>query len=115
MTTVKRRDLLTACEQLRFVRPVMPMPPLSLCLGLLSDLEGLRTLSSMIGRRVWTTVKLSLQVVGRKFCLRSRRTLSLRDPNAERKAARNLAKKSNNIVGKLGVGELLDCFIKDKA
>ena len=75
--------------------------------------RSVKPLSSIIGTRVWTTVKLSLQVAGRKCCLRSRRTLSLRDPAIERKAAHNLAKKSNNIMGKLGVGKLFTCFVKD--
>ena len=112
---MKRRDLSTASEQLRFMRPMTLVPPLSLGPGLLYGLEGLRTLSSIIGIRVWTIMKLSLRVAGRKFCLRSRRTLSLRDPAIERKAARNLAKKSNNVVGKPGGGKLFDYFVKDKA
>ena len=45
----------------------------------------------------------SLWVAVQKFCLRSRRILSLRDPAIKRKAARNLAKKSNNVVFKLFV------------
>ena len=84
-------------------------------LGLLNSLEGLRTLLSAIGTRVWTIVKLSLRVAGRKFCLRSRRTLSLRDPAFEGIGACDSAKNSNNVVGKLGVGKLFYCFIKDKA
>ena len=39
----------------------------------------------------------------------------MRDPAIERKAARNLAKIFNNVVGKLGVGKLFNSFIKDKA
>ena len=114
-TTVKRRDLSTAPVQLRFVRPVTPVPPLSLCLGLLYGLDSLRTLSSIIGTRVWTIVKIRLWVAGRKFCLRSQRTLSLRDPTVERRTARNLVKKSNNVTEKLGVGKFFNCFIKDNS
>ena len=60
-------------------------------------------------------MKLSLRVAGRKFCLRSQKTLLLRDPAVERKAAYNLAKKSKNVLGKLGDGKLFDYFVKDKA
>ena len=112
---MKRRDLLTESEQYRFVKPVTLVSSLSLGLGFLYGLEGLRTLSSVIGTRVRTIVKLRLRVAGQKFRLGSRRTLLLRVPAIKRKAACNLAKKSNYVVGALEVGKLFDCFVKDKA
>ena len=48
----EKKDSSTAFEQLRFVRLVTLVPPLSLGLGLLDGLEDLRTLSSVIGKRV---------------------------------------------------------------
>ena len=92
----------------------MLVPPLSLGLGFLYGLEGMRILSSVIGIRVWMIVKASLLVAGPKFCLRSRRTLAFTDPAFKRKAVRNLAKKFNIIVRKLGAGKLFDCFIKTR-
>ena len=52
-------------------------------------------------------MKLSLEMAGLKFRLRS--------PAVERKAAHSLARKFNNIVGKLAVKKLFVCFVKDKA
>ena len=77
----------------------MLMPPLSLGLGLLYGLEGRRTLSSVTGKKCLDNCEAEFAGGSRKFCLRSRRTLSLREAAVERKAARNLDMKSNNVVG----------------